>query len=278
MRDAIVNAIINLFLMLIALWSVLELIYDRAKPGNYFQKIKNRGKFLILCAFGVVLFNFYKDLMSFFDKKDIEKRQDIVEAQHKRREDSLANDYNQKLANAIKHINDNHTSALFKWGLHYDSLNNVITKTVKDSLRNKLQPDLDLCSDNGMLLDSIKGNEYYFSIHICDINENANNIDVRFYFAVYSNGGFHMVPASTRYIPKGLRINTDHSFSLKWKLNDFNPGYLYVLIIGTCYDDNNQKHKIDKISIFNIQSKKFGVPVGDVYENIDSFFKKNIGK
>jgi hypothetical protein len=61
MNDGILNLIINVLLLAIAVYAILDVIYEKNTEGFFFQKINIRGYILITCAFLVIVVNFYKD-------------------------------------------------------------------------------------------------------------------------------------------------------------------------------------------------------------------------
>ena len=61
MSDDILNLIINVLLLAIAIYSILDVIYEKNTEGSFFQKINVRGYILITCAFLVIVVNFFKD-------------------------------------------------------------------------------------------------------------------------------------------------------------------------------------------------------------------------
>lgn len=61
MSDDILNLIINVLLLAIAIYSILDVIYEKDTEGFFFQKINVRGYILITCAFLVIVVNFFKD-------------------------------------------------------------------------------------------------------------------------------------------------------------------------------------------------------------------------
>ena len=50
MSNALINLIINIFLMVVAIFSVRKDIYDRTAKGKIWNKINRGGWFLIFCA------------------------------------------------------------------------------------------------------------------------------------------------------------------------------------------------------------------------------------
>ena len=61
MSDDILNLIINVLLLAIAIYSILDVIYEKNTEGSFFEKINVRGYILITCAFLVIVVNFFKD-------------------------------------------------------------------------------------------------------------------------------------------------------------------------------------------------------------------------
>ena len=61
MNDDILNLIINILLLAIAVYAILDVIYEKNAEGSFFQKINVRGYILITCAFLVIVVNFLKD-------------------------------------------------------------------------------------------------------------------------------------------------------------------------------------------------------------------------
>ena len=61
MSDEILNLIINVLLLAIAIYSILDVIYEKNTGGSFFDKISVRGYILITCAFLVIVVNFFKD-------------------------------------------------------------------------------------------------------------------------------------------------------------------------------------------------------------------------
>jgi len=61
MSDGTLNLIINVLLLAIAIYSILDVIYEKNTEGFFFQKINVRGYILITCAFLVIVVNFFKD-------------------------------------------------------------------------------------------------------------------------------------------------------------------------------------------------------------------------
>ena len=61
MNDDILNLIINVLSLAIAVYAILDVIYERNTEGSFFEKINVRGYILITCAFLVIVVNFFKD-------------------------------------------------------------------------------------------------------------------------------------------------------------------------------------------------------------------------
>ena len=61
MSNDILNLIINVLLLAIAVYSILDVIYEKDTEGSFLQKINVRGYILITCAFLVIVVNFFKD-------------------------------------------------------------------------------------------------------------------------------------------------------------------------------------------------------------------------
>jgi hypothetical protein len=61
MNDGILNLIINVLLLAIAIYAILDVIYEKNTEGFFFEKINVRGYILITCAFLVIVVNFFKD-------------------------------------------------------------------------------------------------------------------------------------------------------------------------------------------------------------------------
>jgi hypothetical protein len=61
MSDDILNLIINVLLLAIATYSILDVIYEKNTEGSFFEKINVRGYILITCACLVIVVNFFKD-------------------------------------------------------------------------------------------------------------------------------------------------------------------------------------------------------------------------
>ena len=61
MSDDILNLIINVLLLAIAIYSIIDVIYEKNTEGSFFDKINVRGYILITCAVLVIVVNFFKD-------------------------------------------------------------------------------------------------------------------------------------------------------------------------------------------------------------------------
>lgn len=132
--------------MAIAIFSVVELIYDKSKKGCFLHKIRKRGWLLIFCALLIVAFNFYKDWMS--DRKQEKSDKAKTKADSSLRasqkeifqlqlstKNSIIKKVDSTYTNSIKASNE----ALAKYNLTItDSLHSVISKLKLDAVNPQL--------------------------------------------------------------------------------------------------------------------------------------------
>jgi len=128
-EQSFLNLIINVLLMVIAIFSVKDLIFEKSLERNLINKIKKGGKFLIIVAILSIGFNFCKDWNSeskqiISDRKEEVANSTIVQLQLSMR-DSIIKKVDETYEKSIKSSNE----ALAKYNMEItDSLNSVVSK------------------------------------------------------------------------------------------------------------------------------------------------------
>lgn len=144
--NVFLNFVVNLLLMAFAIFSVLELIYDKSKEGHLLKKIRRGGWTLIIIALLSVVFNLYKDSRS--------EHKQMISDKARAKSDSLFHVSQIEIANfqistkdsIIKKVDETYTNsikasneALAKYNLKItDSLHSVISKLKLNALNPQL--------------------------------------------------------------------------------------------------------------------------------------------
>lgn len=144
--NVFLNFVVNLLLMAFAIFSVVELIYDKSKEGHFLKKIRRGGWTLIIIALLSVVFNLYKDSRS--------EHKQMISDKARAKSDSLFHASQIEIANfqvstkdsIIKKVDETYTNsikasneALAKYNLLItDSLHSVISKLKLNALTPQL--------------------------------------------------------------------------------------------------------------------------------------------
>ena len=112
MDNYILNLIVNVALMAFAIFSVLELIYDRSIKGSLFCKIKQRGWLLIFFAVLSVGFNLYKDWKSDCKQYSSEKEKAKVDSMLQVSQSKLLQIQISAKDSIIKEVKNTYTNSL----------------------------------------------------------------------------------------------------------------------------------------------------------------------
>jgi len=194
--------------MVFAIFSVLELIYDKSLSGYFWHKINKRGWFLIIIAFVSVAFNFYKDIKSEFEQIKADEAKTKSDSLFRASQNELLQfqilskelilkKVDSTYINSIKASNE----ALAKYNLEItDSLNSVINKLKLDATNPQLT-----------IVPLTKGRH---SPAWLDKNEEGNNLCIQF----TSKGGTSYNISLKYYLVK----QTNFEYSI------LNSGYLFM--------------------------------------------------
>lgn len=230
MANYILNLLINIFLMIIAIYSVKDLIYKESENSNFLKNVNKNGWFLISIAILTIGFNFYKDYKSELENEYSENQRKIVDSLFQdsqneilRLQLSAKNSIIEKVESTyVKSIMASN-EALAKYNLQIsDSLNSVISKLVIDNSNPQflLQPQ-----EKGKQPISIidyKG-EKGFRLQFTSIGGNCYNILLDIYIVKLANNGTYPILHTERlsHNDRFLAENVVRSYML-----DINPEVL----------------------------------------------------
>ncbi|MGV3528660.1 MAG: hypothetical protein ACO1OO_07190 [Flavisolibacter sp.] len=168
-------------------------------------------------------------------------------------------------------------SALAKYSLNYDSGQGRIEKIIRDSTRNQPEPEFDLCIKDGIAMDSIIKGICRLRINFCSRKNTSDGIDVKVFFAAKSRGHLSKIssPSPDNYlIPKGLRLLTGAAFTVGINVPCDSSDIIYLHVVGTYFDLRRQNvFNINSIYSYEIATKRFGIPLGPSYADIQRFFR-----
>jgi hypothetical protein len=135
-EQSFLNLIINVLLMVIAIFSVKDLIFEKSLERNWINKIKKGGKFLIIVAILSIGFNFCKDWNSESKQIISNRNEEIADSTIKADQSKIIQLQLSMKDSIIKKVDDTYmksikssNEALAKYNLEIkDSLNSVVSK------------------------------------------------------------------------------------------------------------------------------------------------------
>lgn len=282
MPEWLSNFLINLALMLMAIWSIMELIYDKSQVGNFIKKIKPRGRFLISCAIVVLFVNLFKDCNNEHKLRDASKLQLKTDSQNKI-----------DIVKAVsKADSTNYTdviNALAKYHLRYDSGQKNIEKLIKDSSKKVVnnfvadtEPSFNLCIGRevkdypGIRIKHI--NQQYDSLYIsfCSMQNNACNINLSIYIIIPKIKQDTILEASIMYKnfnnPNGVASTTNTL--LDYGLEGVE--IIYFKFLGT-YSNCGKPNEIILNSLYryHLDQNSYDSPTPSVVDKINLFLSKH---
>jgi len=272
MNDGILNLIINILLLAIAVYAILDVIYEKNTEGFFFQKINIRGYILITCAFLVIVVNFYKDGRT---EREIENYNSAklnfdAQLQRSQKELQISQDKLYSLQSSTKdiilklidsgYINRTKGSdiALEDYNLQIgDSLRKVIDRIN----RNTVNPRLSLAHSNAgsgrsVYLDKVK-NSHVLKIKLVSRGATSYNAKLYSYLVNTNFTNYSIIQSDTLFRGDTL-IAPDITKTVNIYLTPeaIKKNNLMVVLMGTFTKDVEGKHLISYHQSFKFDFKK----------------------
>jgi len=270
MKPYLFNAILGFLALIVLLLPFTGKVHDGR--FRWFKGFTIRGWIVLAAFIASITVNYFKDLQA--DKDDIEKNR-IVKIE-KRQDDSIARKRNDE-SNAK--IVTTFTDALAKHGLKYDSVEKIIQKLVKDSLRKETkvvrsdEPNLDICniqqgpfhSDTTELL-----------LSLCATKSTVYNIQLKVYQAYELENKFFLVNGVPDFYAHNGTLAVDKKFigSINFIKLDHRVRYMEFLFIGTYTNEDNKIFHLRTIYNYDFIKKTWGMENEPYYSNAVTFFHK----
>jgi len=291
MSDGTLNLIINVLLLAIAIYSILDVIYEKNTEGFFFQKINVRGYILITCAFLVIVVNFFKDgrtereienfnaARSNIDsqlqktKKELEISQNKLFALQSSTKDTILKMVDSSYINSIIASN----MALEKYNLQIvDSLHKIV-----DSVKpNTITPQLSLVNSQGgsgpAYRDKIK-NFDVLKIKMISRDAIAYNIMLYSYLVNTNFINYSIIQADTLFrgdtfiAPDIIRM-----INIYLTPEAIQNNKVMVVLIGSCSKDIGGKYIIPYHQAFRFDLRKnkyMGAVLHSEYEDFTKYLK-----
>jgi hypothetical protein len=285
MNDDILNLIINVLLLAIAIYSILDVIYEKNTEGSFFEKINVRGYILITCAFLVIVVNFFKDgrtereMAAKADidsqlqrtQKELQISQNKLYSLQASTKDTILKMLDSTYVNSIKASN----IALEEYNLQLvDSLHKVV-----DSIKpNTTTPKLSLVASQGgssvpAYLDKIKN---FDILKIQLISQGAISYNIALYsYLVNTNFDNYSIIQSDTLLRGDTFIAQDLTKSVNIYLTPgaMQKNNLTVVLIGTFTKDFEGKYIIPYHQSFGFDFKKKKYTAGVSHFEYPDFIK-----
>jgi hypothetical protein len=285
MNDDILNLIINVLLLAIAIYSILDVIYEKNTEGSFFEKINVRGYILITCAFLVIVVNFFKDgrtereMAAKADidsqlqrtQKELQISQNKLYSLQASTKDTILKMLDSTYVNSIKASN----IALEEYNLQLvDSLHKVV-----DSIKpNTTTPKLSLVASQGgssvpAYLDKIKN---FDILKIQLISQGAISYNIALYsYLVNTNFDNYSIIQSDTLLRGDTFIAQDLTKSVYIYLTPgaMQKNNLTVVLIGTFTKDFEGKYIIPYHQSFGFDFKKKKYTAGVSHFEYPDFIK-----
>jgi hypothetical protein len=264
MKDYTLNLIINLLLMIFAVYSIKELIYDNSLSGKFYKKIKKEGWVLIVLAILCISFNFIRDKRSEMKQDQINSEKANVDSLLQstqfelkdlqiKTKDTILNMVERTYIKSIEATN----KALADYNLEItDSLTNVINQLEINALNPQLIiAPLDKNSPFAYLND--ENGEEELNIKFNSVEGTSYNINLKYYFIDQQGYGKIYKSGTLTIGNEFLTQNITRTYSIvvtDKNLKNFDN--LLVLIKGSFTKDPEGQIVIPYNSAFNFNFKE----------------------
>lgn len=274
-------AILQAFIVIIPLKGKLS---DNRRKFPY--NFTFRGYILIICCLLTITCTTLIFIIT--DKVDEKSKQILFnqlrssDSLHQQRIIESGNKYINKLDSSDK----NTIELLAKYGLKYDSSQNIIAKLIKDSTKRNVtivngeDPVLMLCSGNGIKNAVFNGDTLSLNILLCS-EKSTSKIKELNLTILSSNGTYTtsknydlaLIRKSHKIQNKYSQIESNSSTEIETTyFHVLNQNMIYLRITGEYTNFDNTKHfPIDIIYGYDIKNKKFGTASIDQDEKIRKF-------
>lgn len=277
----IIVAILQAFVVIIPLKGKLS---DNRRKFPYNFTVK--GYLIILCC--LLTMTCTTLIFIITDKADERSRQILFnqlrssDSLHQQRIINSGNKYINKLDSSDK----NTIELLAKYGLKYDSSQNIIAKLIKDSTKRNVtivngeDPVLMLCSGNGIKKAVFNGDTLILNILLC--SEKSTSKIKQLQLTILSTNGTYLTSNKYDFIlikkahniqNKYSQIESNSSTEIETiYFHVLNQNMIYVRMTGEYTNfDNSKQFPIDIIYGYDIRNKKFGTASIEQDEKIRKF-------
>ena len=272
---------IILFLIIGILQSLITIIPTKGKVSdnrNRFYKFTNLGWKLVLCIIISLTCTFILFCIT-------EEESNRKEKLHETKELQASKDYSKLLDSTNKKNLIIYTEVLAKYGLKYDSSQNIIAKLVKDSTKkvvtiiNGEDPVLMLCS--GIGIDDVynRSDTLFLKINLCSDKSTSKVIELKVTtlgsmsdYRDISQNDFKLL-GKDKIIQKNSYIESNSISGIEMNYSPvpiFNM--IYIRIYGSFSKvDNSKTTLIDRIYGYDLKNRKFGTAMPETIERIKKF-------
>ena len=279
MEPSLIINIIIASLQIFIFWIPLSgKLSDNRHTRKWYKRLTKKGWAFIGCCIIVASLTIMLFVLS--EKKDKESEDKLSQQLAER--DSI---HQKDIAVAgLKYIDRLNKSsietakALAQYGLKYDETKKEIIKFVStDTIKPSLDPEVVIYNEKGIVLDTIIGNQYKFSVKLYNQIAPAKKAKLSLYFLVENDKRIEIIdlePLGAYAYGNDMNfesINTNH-IGIKY---NGNPKTFFFYLTGTFENTRGKAFNINRIYSYNLLEKSFGQPNDTRYPFIVNLLKRN---
>jgi hypothetical protein len=245
--------------------------------GKWYGRLTLRGYLMIVCCALVAGLTVW--LFNITEKQEDDSRKDL-DIKLRQRDSVNAKIVTEAGISYLKEISNSRTEtaeALAKYGLKYDETRKEIFKAVTgDSLRQPPEPEITICSDSGIILDSISHQNFYFTLNICNKIAPANNVNLDIYMVRLAGDSIKIVDLKPIHlVAKNTYLHLDSQLSPKINFKSNISEFMFFLLKGSYTGPTGKVHYIQRIYSYDFNLKKIGFPNYSLTEDIKNLLSRN---
>lgn len=279
MEPSLIITILIAFIQVFIVWIPLSgKLSDNRHTRKWYKRLTVKGWGLIGCCMIVAGLTIW--LFNLSEKKADESEKKLNQQLAKR--DST----HQKIVAdaALKYIDKLDKSsletakALAQYGLKYDETKKEIIKFVStDTIKPSLEPEVEIYSEKGIVLDTIIGNQYAFSVKLYNQIAPVKKAKLSLYFLAENDKQIEILsPKPFGAFAYGGDMNFGATVTNKVNIKyNGNPVRFHFFLTGTFENSKGKVFNINRIYTYDILDKGFGSPSDLSYPLIIDLLKRN---
>lgn len=283
MTAIIIIVIIALFVAISSFIASTGKVIDKRRKRLKF--VTNRGWIIIGLNIGVIILSV---LQYNFNERDLKKKDEEAQAKQEKRDSTLKASYDSSLFVLKRKFDTSNiitvstvSQTLGKYGYMLDSSNKVLSKLIKDSSKVKVisgnDPVFQICSPDGIRVDSSKNGKQYFEVNFCSIDASSTAFNINCTVVLSDLFGNLRYLNTFSPITSSIQIATGYAQTAYFELNNSEKyDALYIFVNGTYKNlDKTKQFNINTIYSYNLKTAFFGSLNGKTRDNIYNFIKQH---